>query len=72
MTDRTTELRLRVEARQKQLEADIAKAKADAAGMANDQLEMLQRKLDELQSAIKDGWGKVSEATSKKLNEWLK
>lgn len=72
MTDRLTELRFRVEARQKQLEADLARAKADAAGLANDHMETMQRKLDELQGALKDGWEKVSEGTLKKLNEWLK
>lgn len=68
----TEELKSRITARRKQLEADLAKAKADAQGASNDVAESIQERLDELQTYLKDGWEDVSENVAARLNEWLK
>lgn len=68
----TAELKSRIEAKKKQLEAELAKAKADAHGSANDATEEIARKLEELESHLHDGWDNLSETVSKKLNDWLK
>lgn len=72
MVDRLKELRLRVEAKHKQLLADLAKARADAVGAANDNEEAIQKKLGELTETLFDGVEKVSDKTLQKLNDWLK
>lgn len=66
------ELKSLVEAKRKQLEADLAKAKADAHGNANDQAEKIAHKLEELKSQLGDGWDNLSESAAKNLNDWLK
>lgn len=67
-----TELKSRVEAKKKQLEADLAKAKADAHGDANDAEKAIRSKLEELNSYLSDGWDNFSEGVAEKLNSWLK
>ncbi len=69
---RKDELKLRVEARKKQLEADLLKARAAAHGKSNDAVEAIEKKLKSLGDAIGSGWDAVTEATAKKLSEWLK
>jgi predicted nucleic acid-binding Zn-ribbon protein len=69
---RTEELKMRVEARRKQLEADLAKAKAEAHGRTNDAIEAVQKQLKSLNQTLEAGWDAVSEATAKKLDDWLK
>ena len=70
--DRTAELKSRIEARRKQLEADLARAKADAQGRLNDTGEAIEKKLASLTEALAGGWEKLSDATVDRLNEWLK
>ncbi len=79
MGQQAEELKARVEAKKKQIKADIAKAEADMAGAkanarseVNENLETLQGKLRDLEHSVKDGFENVTEAVSKKLNEWLK
>lgn len=67
-----TELKSRVEAKKKQLEADLAKAKANAHGDANEAEAAIKSKLEELNSYLGDGWDNFSESVAKKLNNWLK
>ncbi len=69
---RTDELKLRVEARKKQLEADLLKARAAAQGKKNDAVEAIEKKLKGLGEALESGWDSVTEATAKKLSDWLK
>ena len=69
---RRDELKLRVEARKKQLEADLLKARAAAHGKTNDAVEAIERKLKGLGEALESGWDALTEATSKKLSDWLK
>lgn len=70
--NQTAELRTRVEAKKKKLEADLVKAKAEAKGGTNDTAERITHKLEELKVSIGHGWDNLSEGVSKKLNDWLK
>jgi chromosome segregation ATPase len=66
-----TELKLRVEAKKKELEAKIAQLKADAVGSANDAVDRLQDKLSKLEQPLKNGWESISEDVAERLNDWL-
>ncbi len=69
---RKDELKLRVEAKKKQLEADLLKARAAAHGAKSDAVEAIEKKLKGLGDALGAGWDAITEATSKKLSDWLK
>jgi chromosome segregation ATPase len=71
MPSEMQELKLRVEAKKKQLEAQIAKFKADSVSDANETLEKLQKRLNSLEGDLKNGWENVSESVAGKLNRWL-
>lgn len=71
MGNQMNELKLRVEAKKKELEAQIARFKADSAGNTNDAVEALQKKLSSLEGDLKNGWENVSESIASKLNSWL-
>ena len=71
MAKEMTELKLRVEAKKKELEAQIAKFKADSLGNTNDAIETLQKKLNSLEGDLKNGWENMSESIAGKLNRWL-
>jgi hypothetical protein len=71
MPSEMQELKLRVEAKKKQLEAQIAKFKADSVSEANEGLEKLQQKLNSLENDLKHGWEHVTESVAGKLNRWL-
>ena len=71
MSKEVNELKLRVEAKKKDLEAQIAKFKADSLGKSNDTLEALQKKLNSLEGDLKSGWDNVTESVAGKLNRWL-
>jgi hypothetical protein len=66
-----SELKARVEAKRKKLEADIARAKADAQGAANDRVERMEAKIADVRTMLKDGWEDLGESTARKLNDWL-
>jgi hypothetical protein len=66
------ELKSRIEAKKKQLEADLAKAKSDAQGKGNEAVAAIESKLHELNSSLKSGWDNLSEDVAAKLNKWLK
>lgn len=65
------ELKARIEAKKKELEARIAKLKADSVGGANETLSKLQDKLTHLEGDLKHGWDNLTEAAAGKLNRWL-
>jgi hypothetical protein len=65
------ELKLRVEAKKKEMEAQIAKFKADSVSNKNDAVEALQKKLTGLENDLKTGWENMSESIAGKLNRWL-
>ncbi|MDY7108535.1 MAG: hypothetical protein SYC29_07840 [Planctomycetota bacterium] len=66
------ELRHRVEAKRKMLEARLEEAKADAAGATNDTMRSLRAKLRELDEQIGDGWDSLTEEAAARLNRWLR
>lgn len=72
MTNKSIELRHRVEARKKELEANLERAKADAQGEVSETVERIQHKLNELNDHLKEGWDNLSDAVADRLNEWLK
>ena len=71
MAKEMDELKLRVEAKKKELEAQLAKFKADSVGTKNEAIEGLQKKLSSLESDLKNGWDNMSESIAGKLNRWL-
>ena len=66
------ELKDRIDAKRKRLEARISELKADARSTSREEVANLQSKLDELGESLKDGWDDISEAVAGKLNAWLK
>ena len=72
MSSKTGELKDRVEAKKHELRARLAQRKAGARTDAGDAYTSVKKKLDELEGHLKDGWDKVGDKVSAKLNEWLK
>lgn len=68
---RTKELRLRYEAKKKELEYRLAQARADVESAKNDEIERLQRNLDELKNAVAQSWGDLTENAARTLNQVL-
>jgi hypothetical protein len=66
-----TELKLRVKAKQKLIEAKIAELKASSASGANEAIQKLQGQLGDLQGQVKQGWEDLTEGAAAKLNNWL-
>lgn len=66
------ELKDRIEAKRKTIEAKISELKADARSTSREESEKLQSKLDALGDSLKDGWDDISETVASKLNDWLK
>jgi hypothetical protein len=71
MSLETTELRARIEAKRKELEAQIAKLKADSISGTNDSLHKLQKRLSNLEADLHTGWDNMTDAVAGKLNRWL-
>ena len=65
------ELKDRVEARKHELLAKFNELKADTRHETAAARTKLKGKLDELETHLKDGWDKVSDAVRSKLNQWL-
>lgn len=65
------ELRLRVEAEKKELEARLARLKVEGTAAANATAESIEKELKELQTYVRDGWDNLTEKVAGKLNEWL-
>lgn len=65
-------LRDNVEARRKELQAHLAKLKADTRTAAADEKKRIQDKLHELDEALRGGWDQLTESTAAQLNRWLK
>jgi hypothetical protein len=72
MIEHKDELKNRVEAKQRELQARYLELKADTQERTRDERDRVKRKLDELQDAVKDGWDNLSERVAAKLNDWLK
>lgn len=71
MLERYEELKDRVKAKQRELESRFHELKADGRAEAREERDTVKRKLDELQETVKDGWEKLSDKVSAKLNDWL-
>lgn len=72
MIERKDELKNRVQAKQRELEARYLELKADAQERTREERARVKRKLDELQESVKDGWDNLSDRVAAKLNDWLK
>lgn len=66
------ELRSRVEARRKRLEARVEELKADASASARREKDEIERELSSLRSTLAKGWDNLTEEVAGKLNEWLR
>lgn len=71
MIEHKDELRNRVEAKQRELQARYLELKADTQERAREERDRVKRKLDELQEAVKGGWDTLSDRVAAKLNDWL-
>ena len=67
----TSELKDRVEARKHELLAKFNDLKADTRHEAATTRTKLQSKLSELETHLKEGWEKMSDAVKGKLGQWL-
>jgi predicted nucleic acid-binding Zn-ribbon protein len=65
------ELRLRIEAERKELEARLARLRVEGTAAANASAEAIEKELKELQTHVRDGWDNLTEAAAGKLNKWL-
>lgn len=72
MGQRVEELKHRIEAKKRELQAKLETYKADQHADAAENSKKIRTKLDELELTVKNGWENLSEATAAKLNEWLK
>jgi len=72
MSDQTEELKDRVEAKRKRIEAQIHELKADGREETRKQADELQHKLHEVTDAVKDGYDNLTNAAAEKINQWLK
>lgn len=70
--DETDELRTRVKAKRKELEARLYELEADGRAAANEGAQHARQKLDELNQLLRDGWDNLSQSAASRLNEWLK
>lgn len=66
------ELKDRVRAKRKEIEARLAQESADAKAQGRESKKQLEQKLEELNDLLKDGWDDLTEGVAAKLNTWLK
>ena len=71
MISRTEELKDRIKAKKSELESRYNELKADTRSEARVERDSVKSKLEELQEHLKDGWDKMTDTVSAKLNEWL-
>lgn len=71
-TQAIDELRYRVRAKRKRLEAELEELKADATAKGREMQASLRTKLSALEEHMRGGWDNITEATATKINEWLK
>lgn len=72
MPTQTEELKERVSAKQKRVEARIHELKADGSDQARQKAEQLQSQLDSVREKVSDGYENLKQDAAAKLNEWLK
>jgi len=71
MLTKMDELKDRVEARKLMMMAMLAELKADTRHEAAGARDKLVASLEELETAIKDGWENLTDAVKTKLDEWV-
>jgi len=71
MSSSNTELKLRAEARMKELEAQLAERKADAAAGAAESKDRAEKELQALKQAAQEGWDNLKEETAARVNDIL-
>jgi hypothetical protein len=71
MSLKTDELKNRVEARKHELLAKYNELKADTRKDAGATRDRVKARLDELETHLKNGWDKLTDDVSTKLNQWL-
>lgn len=64
-------LKERVEARMQLLQAKLSELSAKGNVEATDAKVSVQRKLEEIQESIKDGWDNLNDAAKARVNHWL-
>ena len=69
--DNKQELKERVLARKKALEARVHELRADANAGTRRELESIREQLRALETTIQGGWEDMTEAVAGKLNTWL-
>jgi DNA anti-recombination protein RmuC len=72
MSLRTHELKQRVEEKRHQLEAQLARLKAEGAGRAADELDSIKARLKEVRASLASGWDKMTNEAVRTLSAWLK
>lgn len=71
MISRNEELKDRIKARKSELESRYNELKADTRSEARVERDSVKAKLEELQEHLKDGWDRMTDNVSAKLNDWL-
>lgn len=72
MNATTQQLKDRIEAKRKHIEARILELKADASEKSHAKAKELEHELRDLKRYLSDGYENLQDATVSKLNEWLK
>ncbi len=72
MSLRREELKARVLAKKQLLESRLRVLEADALGEVANERDRLKERLAALRETTKEGWGKLSDEATKKLNAWLR
>lgn len=67
----TSELKDRILARKKVMEAKLLELRANQKGAATDKITNLESELSRLKDMVKDGFENLTEDVAAKLNEWL-
>ncbi len=67
----TKELRLRYEAKKKEIEHRIAELRADTESRSNDELQKLEKQLDELKSTASEKFDSLSQQAAGAINGLL-
>lgn len=71
MTTYEDQLRGRVEAKCKRLEARLLEAKADSSQQAKDTVQSIETQLAEVRGRVADGYASLDADSVRKLNDWL-
>ncbi len=72
MSTQSKELKDRIHAKRKELEAELHRLKADASEGTRERAEKLEQKIKEVDRAIEDGFENLKSDTIEQLSDWLK